>query len=87
MENNLFPSPAVAGVLSKSYVEARLHTDGSENIERIHQLQRELTGSVATPIYVLQDPRTGEARGKFLGSTRSAEEFADFLRGGLRPQE
>lgn len=88
MENNLFPDPAVAGVLAKNYVEARLHTDGSTNVERIRELQHELTGSVATPIYVLLDPRTGEVRGKKEGSTRSVEEFARFLESGLRqPQE
>ena len=79
MENNVFPSPAVAGVLNKNYVETRLHTDGEENIDRIIELQRELTGSVATPIYVLIDPDTDEKLGQFNGSTFDEEEFADFL--------
>ena len=79
----MFPSPAVAGILSKSYVETRLHTDGHDNIERILELQRRLTGSVATPIYVLVDPHTGEKKGQFLGSTFDEQEFAEFLSGVL----
>lgn len=83
MENSVFPSPAVAGILNQSFVEARLHTDGSDNIERILELQRQLTGSVATPIYVLIDPRTGAKEAQFLGSTRDEQAFADFLDGVL----
>lgn len=75
----MFPSPAVAGVLSKNYVEARLHTDGKKNIERILELQRELTGSIATPIYVLIDPETEDKKGSFLGSTFDEDAFAEFL--------
>lgn len=86
MEDNVFPRPAVAGILEPSYVEARLHTDNpreNPNIERIQELQRELTGSVATPIYVALDPRTGEKRAVFEGSTYDEEKFAEFLRSGL----
>ena len=79
MENKVFPSPAVAGILSQSYVETRLHTDGEDNIERILELQRQLTGSIATPIYVLIDPKTGEKKGQFLGSTFDEQAFATFL--------
>jgi hypothetical protein len=83
MEHKVFPSPAVAGILSRSYVESRLHTDGDLNLERILELQRQLTGSVATPIYILIDPRTGEKKGQFLGSTFDEQEFAAFLSGVL----
>lgn len=81
MENKVFPSPPVADVLHRSYVEARLHTDGTDHLERILALQKELTGSVATPVYVLVDPRTGEKKGQFLGSTFDAQAFAEFLGG------
>lgn len=60
MEVNVFPAPAVAGVLD-GMIEARLHTDiddETKNAEN-NRLQRELTGSVATPIYVVQEPATG----------------------------
>jgi hypothetical protein len=56
MEKSVFPSPAVAGVLEERFVEARLHTDGTKNIDRILQLQAELTQSVATPYYLVIDP-------------------------------
>lgn len=59
MEQYVFPSPAVAGVLEQGFVEARLHTDGEENIDRILALQAELTGSVATPYYLVVDPTPG----------------------------
>ena len=77
----MFPSPAVAGILRESYVEARLHTDGTDNVERIRELQQQLTHTVATPVYVLLDPETGEQKGKFLGSTFDEAEFAAFLAG------
>jgi len=80
MENKILPSPAVAGVLNQSYVETRLHTDGEANIDRIRELQKELAGSVATPIYVLLDPKTGERKGQFKGSTFDEEAFAAFLK-------
>lgn len=60
MEVNVFPAPAVAGILD-GMIEARLHTDiddEAQNAEN-NRLQRELTGSVATPIYVVQDPVVG----------------------------
>lgn len=79
----MFPSPAVAGILHESYVEARLHTDGTKNIERIRELQREMTHSIATPIYLLIDPKTGEEKGKFQGSTFDEGEFAAFLAGPI----
>ena len=79
MENNVFPSPAVAGILNEHYVEARLHTDGAQNIDRILEVQRQLTGSVATPIYVLVDPKSGQEVGQFDGPTFDEDEFATFL--------
>ena len=60
MEENVFPLPAVAGILESEFVEARLHTDlpSSEAIRQENLLfQAELQGSVATPYYLLIDPR------------------------------
>lgn len=83
MEEKVFHRPAVAGILAQDFVEARLHTDGQRNVERILELQEELTGSVATPIYVILEPATGEKQRLFEGATYDAERFAAFL----RPQE
>ena len=84
MELKVFPKPAVAGVLEKGYIEARLHTDGETNIDRIREVQRLLAQSLANPIYVTADPTTEERLGKFEGATFTAEdedEFVAFLRG------
>jgi hypothetical protein len=83
MEENVFPSGAVAPVLERGYVEARLHTDGETNVERILALQRELTQSVSNPYYVLQDPETREVLGK-LGGATSPSRFQEFLDEALR---
>jgi hypothetical protein len=82
MEEKVFRTPAVAGVLD-GYVEARLHTDGKKNIERILELQKELTGSVATPIYVVIDPKGEQVRHTFEGATFDAGVFLEFLQEGL----
>jgi thiol:disulfide interchange protein len=79
MERLTFPAEAVAAELVPHFVEARLHTDGEVNIDRILELQAELAGTVANPFYVLLDPRSGErlADGAFM----AADRFAAFLRG------
>ncbi len=83
MEESVFYLPAVAGFLSESYVEARLHTDGETNIDSILELQREMTQSVALPFYVLVNPKTGEKIASLVGATDSAT-FTQFLESGLR---
>ena len=80
MEEDAFPAGAVAPILEDSYVEARLHTDGKVNIDEILELQRELTGSLANPYYVLQDPDSKEVFDKKAG-WMPPEDFAKFLRG------
>jgi hypothetical protein len=79
MEEKIFRLPDVGRILRESYVEARLHTDGTAHIERIRELQTELTGSVATPIYVVQDPGSRAVLGVFEGATFDGREFAGFL--------
>jgi hypothetical protein len=79
MEEKIFRLPAVAGVLARHFVEARLHTDGVAHVERILEVQAELAGSRATPIYVVVDPSTGARRATFEGPTREPERFVDFL--------
>jgi len=82
MEEKIFRKPAVAGVL-QNYVEARLHTDGKEHIDRILELQSELTGSVATPVYVVIDPVGEQKRLTFEGATYDENVFREFLEKGL----
>ncbi len=83
MEEKTFRLPDVFRVLDDSYVEARLHTDGKKNLDRILQLQEELTGSVANPIYIVQDPASGEVLGRFDGATFDDGEFREFLEQAL----
>lgn len=81
MEINVFTAPAVAEILM-GMVEARLHTDkGDEVNNRQKELQVEMTDSVATPIYVVQDPVSGE---KLVGEMKATylqdpEAFAAML--------
>ncbi len=83
MENGLFFTDAIAPLLTNDYVEARLHTDGEKNIERILELRDELVGSPALPQYVLIDPATEEKLGHFAGFTRDIDAFKAFLESGL----
>ena len=80
MEEKVFPLPAVGGVLKDGFIEARLHTDGGPAKERNQALQREQTGSVATPIYVIVDPKNGEKL-RLRAGLMSPERFIEFLRG------
>lgn len=88
MEQSVFRTPAVAGLLEERFVEARLHNDGKHK-EAIRQLQEEMTRSKATPIYLIVDPATGEQHGRMDGATldRSGDEFRDFLAAGLAELE
>lgn len=81
MEETIFPRPAVAGVLARHYVEARLHTDHPDDAirERNLALQDELQGSLATPYYVLLDPLTEEVLNRYPGATFDADVFRAFL--------
>jgi hypothetical protein len=80
MEESVFPAPAVARVLEQGFVEARLHADGRKNIDRILELQEQLTATVAIPHYVIIDPETGEKL-RALGRVALADEFLEFLNG------
>lgn len=82
MEEKVFRLPAIAGVLKDAYVEARLHTDGEGKpaFDRNRELQIELAGSKANPIYVVVDPVTGKAVHRFDGADLGGERFEGFLR-------
>jgi len=83
MEEKVFPLPAVAGELQSGFIEARLHTDGGPSVDRNKQLQQEMTRSVANPIYVIVDPKTGKVIRKKAGLIREAD-FLLFLRGPVQ---
>lgn len=81
MEESIFPAPAVAGILKKHYVEARLHTDDQSNPERsarLEALQQEMVQSLAQPYYVVIDPETREQLGTIAGSG-SERKFVRFF--------
>jgi hypothetical protein len=80
MEEAVFPRPAVAGVLQKEFIEARLHNDGGPKKDENRARQKEMTGSFATPIYVIVDPKSGaklRLRAGYMGEST----FVEFLRG------
>lgn len=81
VEEHVFPRPAVAGALEKGFVEARLHTDGGPSKEENVRLQKEKVKSVATPIYVIVEPRTERTLRIHEGPPNEAE-LLEFLRGG-----
>jgi hypothetical protein len=86
MEEKIFPKPAVAGTLSKYFVEARLHYDKGPRIEENKKLQQELAQSSANPIYVIidtlkgKDPKAPKVLRRKSG-LMSTEKFLEHLRG------
>ena len=86
MEVSILPNEnyPISAILAKDFVEARLHTDGKTNTERILELQENLARSVANPIYVIVDPRTEREVGRYEGAALKEPrigEFVDFLLG------
>ncbi|MCP3917856.1 MAG: hypothetical protein GY711_20105 [bacterium] len=80
MEEKVFPRPAVAAVL-ENYVEARLHTDKHKHLR---EFQKELTQSVAQPVYLAVDPVSGTQYARHDGATLTSDQpFIDFLEKGL----
>ena len=59
MEKRIFPRPAVADELENFFIESRLHMDGLSK-DDFTDMQDDLVGTVATPSYVVVDPKTGE---------------------------
>jgi thiol:disulfide interchange protein DsbD len=78
MEANMFPRPDVTKEL-EHFVRVRLFTDGQSELNRQQQaFEQERFGTVALPLYAVVDDR-GETRATFLGMTRDAAEFIEFL--------
>jgi thiol:disulfide interchange protein DsbD len=83
MEKNMFPRQDVSGEL-KNFVSVELFTDRQIESDRLNQkLQRQLTGTVTLPIYVIVTPE-GEVIRKFESSTRNTDEFVAFLKGSTQ---
>ncbi len=83
MENQVFRIPAVAGVLKKDFVEARLHMDNPDKpvLARSKKVRSRYGVGVATPTFVVVDPRTGKAVVKHEGWIPDEKEFLRFLQG------
>jgi len=77
-EEKVFPSNQVSGVLERSFIEARLHTDGDRR-DDIVPLQEELARSVAIPFYIVLDPESGRPVGEPLVGLTTAGTFRSFL--------
>jgi hypothetical protein len=75
MELNVFPKPAVAGLLRERFVEARLHSEAGDHIK---ELQQKMTGSLALPIYAIVDPKTDAVRATRAGY-QNLDDFVAFL--------
>jgi hypothetical protein len=88
MEDSVFPSPAVAELMKKGFVEARLHVDiqkylTKEQLARNRELQKQHASSRAMPTFVVVDPKTGKELGETppvgLSSSSFTENWILFL--------
>lgn len=80
MEEKIFPRPAVARELQEKFIEARLHNDGGPSQAANRTLQEKMAGSLASPIYLIVDPRSGEKLRQRAG-VMTESSFLEFLRG------
>lgn len=81
MESTVFPQPAIVERFSLME-NVKLYTDGGVNAETNQTFQFELTGTLALPTYVIQDPKTGRVLDQLIGFTRE-KEFEKFIDNGL----
>jgi len=83
MELAVFPRPEVQSLLAQM-VEARLHTDGRTNLERILELQARFTQSKANPYYLVIDAKTERELSRLDHAVvGDPHEFVEFLQLGL----
>jgi thiol:disulfide interchange protein DsbD len=81
MEANMFPRNDVKQQLGR-FVRVRLYTDGQgELYQRQQRMEQEKLGTVALPYYAIVDT-LGDVKAQFLGMTRHADEFVQFLSRG-----
>ncbi len=83
MEQSIFPRPEVSAAL-QNVVAARSHTDATDSPfhSQIIELQERYTGTIALPIYVIIDPKTGDILAKKAGIGGGPERMIEFLRKG-----
>lgn len=88
MEGTVFPSSAVADLMKRHFVEARIHTDSQSTLTEEQfatnlATRDEVTGgSLTMPYFVVVDPKTGETVGEheLSGSPASFEgSWMEFL--------
>lgn len=77
-EENVFPAPEVRELLTRGFVEARLHTDGDRG-EELSAFQEKIAHSIATPLYLVFDPTTERSLIDPVGGTQSVAGFRSFL--------
>jgi hypothetical protein len=97
MEDSVFPSPAVAELMQRELVEARVHTDTqntltAEQFVRNRRLQEQLAGTKANPWFVIVDPVSGNklAEGGLSGGyTQWPANWVAFVEGAVasRPKK
>ena len=86
MEEQIFPSPAVAELLTTGFIEARIHTDHQVKGEEQRALQQQMVGFVSAPYYLIVDPKTGQTlarhqlEGVSDGWDKIRDKFVAFLR-------
>ena len=86
MEANMFPRGEVQRAFDR-FVRVRLYTDGiGEPYDSQQRLEERLFGTVALPLYAVVDAN-GRPRARFLGMTRNAAEFVDFLTDAARAHQ
>lgn len=84
MEKNIFPVPAVKDALNR-FERVQLYTDGQgPEYDRNRDLQEQRFKTVALPLYVVVDPKTGNEIARVEGLTRDPSEFARFLERSLQ---
>ncbi len=78
MEANMFPRTPVR-VAMERFIRVRLYTDGIGPVyEQQQRLEEEKLGTVALPYYAVMDS-DGQVKARFLGMTRSTDDFVQFL--------
>ncbi|MFT4515137.1 MAG: hypothetical protein ACI89X_004195 [Planctomycetota bacterium] len=70
MEDSVFLEQAVASLMKKHFVEARIHTDSQktltdEQFAKNREVRDRLTGVTTNPYFVVVDPTTGDKVGEF----------------------
>ena len=82
MKANMFTRPEIAAAM-KEYVLLELYTDGSDAAADENQkVQDSKFKTIAIPFYAILDPDE-KVIASFPGSTRSPQEYLDFLKKGL----